>query len=604
MPRFVFSPVILLFLLCFFQDIKAQETAPVKKEAQTELKKATNNLEKALIENDDIKIAQNYEIVAQEFAEKEDYPKAGQYLFKALAIYTSVKDTIAMARVMRKIAQIQELRKQWKAAAQSYKAASAAFTDRTSRILNLNDYYRIKNHGKQTAESKYLKQNIQLLKEANRKHEVADTYIQLAQLSLANSDSVNALAQYRKALPYGTDTFKKGIKIYNEIIKLYISSKNYPEAVLMISDALNKAKQAKDNGTEIILLHQLASVYFQMKDTENAIAALKDSYNVASASGRTFDAGESLVLLADYYKSSGDSTTAMALHEGFIKNLDRIILSDKSLTDAKTFRVTEERIRTLENEKKLRDELISRKNSFNYFLIGSLVVLLLLLAFIAKALHSIKTKNKEIALQSLRLEMNPHFLFNSLNSVNQFIAQNDELSANKYLTSYSNLMRNTMENSNKDFVTLGNEIANLTKYLELEHLRFKDKFSFEIIVDEQLDPETVMIPNMIIQPHLENAIWHGLRYKEEKGLLRLIFSVSGKNLLIKVDDNGIGVTKSNELKTRNQKAHESRGLTNTNERMELLNQLHKMNMNFSVNEKPEPETGTIIIITVPVIKKD
>lgn len=161
-----------------------------------------------------------------------------------------------------------------------------------------------------------------------------------------------------------------------------------------------------------------------------------------------------------------------------------------------------------------------------------------------------------------------------------------------------------MENSNKDFVTLGNEIANLTKYLELEHLRFKDKFSFEIIVDEQLDPETVMIPNMIIQPHLENAIWHGLRYKEEKGLLRLIFSVSGKNLLIKVDDNGIGVTKSNELKTRNQKAHESRGLTNTNERMELLNQLHKMNMNFSVNEKPEPETGTIIIITVPVIKKD
>ena len=106
-----------------------------------------------------------------------------------------------------------------------------------------------------------------------------------------------------------------------------------------------------------------------------------------------------------------------------------------------------------------------------------MVLLLMLLGFIIKALYAIKTKNKEIALQSLRREMNPHFLFNSLNSVNQFIAQNNELEANKYLTSYSNLMRNTMENSNKDFVTLSNEIENLTKYLELEHLRFKDKFN-------------------------------------------------------------------------------------------------------------------------------
>src|SRR5690606_35379848 len=110
-----------------------------------------------------------------------------------------------------------------------------------------------------------------------------------------------------------------------------------------------------------------------------------------------------------------------------------------------------------------------RKNTFNYLLLGSVVILLLFFAFIVKTLFAIKTKNKEIALQSLRREMNPHFIFNSLNSVNHFIAQNNELEANKFLTSYSNLMRNTMDNSNKDFVTLSNEISNLKKYLELEH---------------------------------------------------------------------------------------------------------------------------------------
>ena len=250
-----------------------------------------------------------------------------------------------------------------------------------------------------------------------------------------------------------------------------------------------------------------------------------------------------------------------------------------------------------------KDELINRKNTFNYLLLGSMVVLLLFFGFIVKALYSIKTKNKEIALQSLRREMNPHFLFNSLNSVNQFIAQNNELAANKYLTSYSNLMRNTMENSNKDFVTLGNEIENLTKYLELEHLRFKDKFEFEIKVDEKLDHDSIWVPNMVVQPHLENAIWHGLRYKDGKGLLKMNVELADKKIVITIDDDGIGPTKSSELKTHNQKAHQSRGLTNTKERMTLLNELYKTKMAFTVTEKESPHAGTIVEITFPIINK-
>lgn len=603
MRRFTTTLLLQLILFVLPMGLKAQESVPKKKETPAELKKAANNLEKSLIENDNSKIARNYELLAQELDDKDDLAKAEEYLIKALEIYTASNNTSAKSRVIRKIAKAQESQNKLRAAAKNYKTAEEIAIDKISKTLNSNDYNRLKNLGNTKVEDAYLNANIALLKKEHEKGEVADTYIQLAELNLKNKDTTYALEKYGQALPYAKSMPGKTIKIYSEIANLYVSGKHYVKAVATVKEIIELAKKIKNLNIEIVQLQYIASIYFKMNDAENGVNALKESYKIASANGKTFEARESLMLLVEYYKSKGDDKASIVMYEDFVKNIDRIILSDNSLTDAKTFKVTEERIRRLETEKMFKDELINRKNSFNYFLLGVMVLLLLLFAFIVKALYSIKTKNKEIALQSLRREMNPHFIFNSLNSVNQFIAQNNELEANKYLTSYSNLMRNTMENSNKDFVTLGNEIENLTKYLELEHLRFKDKFDFEINVDEKLDHETIWIPNMIIQPHLENAIWHGLRYKEEKGILKMNFSLEGKNIIITIDDNGIGFTKSSELKTHNQKAHESRGLTNTKERMTLLNELYKTKIMFSMTEKQFPETGTIVQITFPIINR-
>lgn len=597
---------ILPFILVLFASLvqlKAQDVANQKSETPAEIKKAATNLEKSLIENDNSKIARNYELLAQELTDKDELDKAEENLFKALDIYTIAKNNTDRARVIRNIARVQEYKNKLRTAAKNYKVAAETATEKTYITLNLNDYNRIKDSANLLSQDTYLNANIVLLKKTGKNGEIADAYLQLAALNLKSIDTVAAMQTYRAALPFARNIPGKVIKIYGEIADLYFLAKEYNEAVTATNDLLEIAKKNKNYNIEIARLRYLATVYFAMNETDNAVAALIESYKIASANGKTFEARESLMLLTEHYKANGDELASFALYEEFLKNLDRIILSDNSLTDAKTFKVTEERIRGLESEKMYRDELISRKNTFNYFLLGFMVLLLLFFGFIVKALYSIKTKNKEIALQSLRREMNPHFLFNSLNSVNQFIAQNNELEANKYLTSYSNLMRNTMENSNKDFVTLGNEIENLTKYLELEHLRFKDKFRFEIHVDETLDPETIWVPNMIVQPHLENAIWHGLRYKEDRGLLKMTFSLSGKKMLITIDDDGIGPTKSAELKTHNQKAHQSRGLTNTKERMTLLNELYKTKMDFTVTEKEAPETGTVVTITFPIIHK-
>jgi len=345
----------------------------------------------------------------------------------------------------------------------------------------------------------------------------------------------------------------------------------------------------------------LASLLKQNNQSADQETLLIEAYRLALHAGTTLKAKDALTALVKHYKEQNKTQQSIAAYEVFINSLDSMLKTDSSLIDAKLFELTEGRIQELEKEKALQQELMNRKNTLNYVLIGSVLAMVLLLLFIIKSWRAIKIKNKKIALQSLRREMNPHFIFNSLNSVNQYIAENNELEANKYLTSYSGLMRNIMENSNKDFVRLSVELEQLKKYLDLEHLRFNDKFDYHIAIDETLDADATVIPNMLIQPHLENAIWHGLRYKEEKGKLSLSFALSEKKLSIRIEDDGIGLAKSKELKTQNQKAHQSRGITNTTERISLLNDLYKTNIVMSMSEVATG--GTLITIQLPLMEK-
>ena len=198
-------------------------------------------------------------------------------------------------------------------------------------------------------------------------------------------------------------------------------------------------------------------------------------------------------------------------------------------------------------------------------------------------------------MQSLRREMNPHFIFNSLNSVNQFIATNNELEANQYLTKFSKLMRGVMENSKEDFIPFHEELELLKNYLALEKSRFQDKFDYEISVDEHLNSQNLQIPGMLIQPFLENAIWHGLRYKNEKGFLKLNFQKSNNQLNIKIEDNGIGIKESKNQKTEHQKNRNGRGMKNTLERIKLLNDLYEKNISCEVLDK---ENGAGVLVTL------
>src|SRR6218665_709318 len=603
MRKFSFGFFILFSLFLFPMEMNAQQGTIAKKKSlqQQKFSKKTKDLTESLDKNDDSQIAKNYESLAQEFIDKGDNAKAEIYLKRALISYTRLKQNYDKARVSRNLAKIQETQGKEKEAAFNYKKASEVSSDKKLEEINSNDYNRLQNNSSTEAKKGYIDSNIKLLEKADKKEELSDAYVQKAETSLKSNNKKEAIESYTNALANSKPS--KAIEIKNKIADVYAASNDFDKAIAINENLLKEAEKKNDFQTQIKQKQLLANIYFDQSEPEKAVESLKEAYTLASQKGNTAEVKKSLMASVTYYKKQGNEKESLAIYNDFLEHFDTIIQSDTTLIDAKIFQVTEEKIKQLEKEKVLKDELISKKNNFNYMLIVAFFLLLIFFVFIAKALYAIKKKNKEIALQSLRREMNPHFIFNSLNSVNQFISQNKELEANKYLTNYSTLMRNMMENSNRDFVSLSTEIEQLKKYLDLEHLRFHDKFDFKIEVDENLDTDSVFVPNMIIQPHLENAIWHGLRYKENKGLLLLKFELKNNKIFAVIDDNGIGLTKSSELKTQNQKVHQSRGVTNTKERIALLNDLYKMNISFQIKEKERPQTGTLIEIIFPHINR-
>lgn len=216
----------------------------------------------------------------------------------------------------------------------------------------------------------------------------------------------------------------------------------------------------------------------------------------------------------------------------------------------------------------------------------------------------IETINQALRLQALKAQMDPHFIFNALNSIQHFVVQREPKEALDYLSKFSKLIRQVLENSVNETVTVADELKALTHYLDLERLRFNGAFAYEIDVDEGLDPHATDIPPMLLQPYVENAILHGLRHKTD-GPGRLTVHVMNQvtHLLCVVADNGIGRAAAAELKARNPSTHVSRGRAMTDARLHLLNagQADPVSVvTIDLRDETGRPAGTRVEITIPI----
>jgi LytS/YehU family sensor histidine kinase len=200
--------------------------------------------------------------------------------------------------------------------------------------------------------------------------------------------------------------------------------------------------------------------------------------------------------------------------------------------------------------------------------------------------------------------MNPHFIFNSLNSINRFILEENSPQASRYLAKFSRLMRMILQNSQASLISLGSELESLELYLNLEVLRFDNHFGYKISVADDLDPSWLKVPPLIIQPYVENAVWHGLMHKEERGQLDIEVSREDNYLYVKVVDNGIGRRKATELASKSATKHKSMGLKITADRIAMMRRANSDESVIKINDLVGPDgcaAGTEVIIKIPVI---
>lgn len=214
----------------------------------------------------------------------------------------------------------------------------------------------------------------------------------------------------------------------------------------------------------------------------------------------------------------------------------------------------------------------------------------------------VQNRLNELEQQALRSQMNPHFIFNCLNSIQNFLLQNNFEKTNEYLTAFAHLIRQTLDNSSRSSISLEGEIRYLNSYLELESMRFAHTFVHTIELDPAIDPDRTFIPTMILQPYVENSIRHGLRYRQE-GVkeVRISFRKRGNTLVCIVEDNGIGRKKAGELKSFMHVEYQSKGMTLTAERIAALNRRQDIPITVDVIDMEEDgnATGTQVIVRFP-----
>lgn len=213
--------------------------------------------------------------------------------------------------------------------------------------------------------------------------------------------------------------------------------------------------------------------------------------------------------------------------------------------------------------------------------------------------------NKKIAnieLQALRAQMNPHFIFNTMSSIQHFIANNDTDAALKYLAKFAKLMRGIIGNSKQQMISITEELNALELYLELEVMRFTDKFEYKIIVDQEIDQNYDRIPSMLIQPYVENAIAHGLLPKQGHGKILIHLQKQVDSILCTIEDNGIGRERSKEFKKNRVQQHKSMGMSITQERLDILNSSLNRNLNAEIIDLYEDgkAAGTQVRINIPL----
>ncbi|MBS1948676.1 MAG: histidine kinase [Bacteroidetes bacterium] len=383
---------------------------------------------------------------------------------------------------------------------------------------------------------------------------------------------------------------------YNEMARISFGEtlliKNQADLALSIFlSPIEELKRGNDKWDLMRVEMDIARAYEKNKNIKKALKYASESFSLAQQSKAKHFILDSYTILARLYKRSNINDSAYfflvkaaALKDSILKS--QFLWKLSGYKKQAEYMKQADQLAMLDHENKLKEKELREKSLFQWALAGCLLIVVLA-GFIFYWNLELKRKNErlqnantnvklnqhiaDLEMEALRAQMNPHFIFNCLSSINSFILKNRPEEASNYLIKFSRLIRMVLANSKQQFISIEDELETLSLYLDMEKLRFKNSFDYKISFINEVDIANIFVPPLLLQPFAENAIWHGLMHKEGPGSLNIELSTGKKILYCSITDNGIGCAKASELKTKLAEKQKSMGLQMTADRLALLN---------------------------------
>ncbi len=432
-----------------------------------------------------------------------------------------------------------------------------------------------------------------VLMKANKLDEAYSSYMELLVLSKATKN-------------------KEGEVIANMgFSKIAYDKGNFNDALTYLQKAETLCMEIGNNSRLIVIYGKTGDIHVRNKEYKKALGYYQRLYKDAKKTGSRNTEVNGLQLLAQCYSLMGD-------HQNAYRYLSEYTQLNDSLEQGKRqIQLTEMQTR-FETEKKEQEnkilsgqlqvqelELSKKRNQ----MIGLSILLLLFVLITRLIIRQNKLQHKQTTVimkqKLLRTQMNPHFIFNSLTTIESFVYENQPKEAGKYLSDFARLMRLILENSAEEYIPLSKEIKTLEYYLLLQRLRLENNLTYRIVTDGIENINNVHIPPMLTQPFIENAIEHGFRNSKKTGNIDIEFANLDDSILqIKVTDNGIGIGNESGKKNESKAKHKSMAIDITKERLLVLNKSKKQKVTFVISDISVPgssDSGTMVLFTIPLV---
>jgi len=606
--------------------------------------------------------AESIRLIGLYHDEKGNYPQALHYYQKSLKINEEIKYKEGQVRCYINIGLIYRMQGNFPKALENFKEALNLSEEIAYKRGSIYCYINIGNlyidQGDYHRALEYYQKSLKINEELEDKEGISYTYANIGIIYFFQDDYPRALEYYLKSLEIDEELGDKlGMSVlYNNISELYTNQGDYKQALYYNQESLTIKEELGDKNGMCHSYKNFGNIYAKMESYSKAIDYYKKglelseemglkgiitscnyglskvnyelnkyslsknygekAYKTAKEIGEKEKIKEASEILAKTYASLGDYKKAYNYQIEFKAQSDSLINDEntKKILGLEYQYLYEKEKQAIMLEQSKKDEIHIREiekqktiRNFSIIVFTSLIFISLLLFNRYKlnqkrASLEFEKHHAEVENRLLRSQMNPHFIFNSLYSIQGFVASNDSQTAQSYIVDFASLMRAILNNSRESFIPLEKEIETIRLYMKLEQMRFAEKFSYRIEIDNNIEQEFILVPPMLIQPFVENSIIHGLFPKEGNGNLTIEMKEQNNSLLCSIIDDGIGREESYKQKEIKVKEHKSVGIEVTKNRLKLLGEELKMNTFINIidlKDENNKALGTKVDILIP-----